>query len=102
MNVLLLIGLKLKENEMKITENRIEVEIVDYTRLETGNVYRCVDDASGYYSGWYLYAMPHHTGNASKVFGFWLDQGAALFTEVTNRFNEFKFVKVDAEIVIHS
>lgn len=66
--------------------------------LQTGEFYECVQSPEEIYLGWILYAvrLSRETG---RVYGVWINEGPAIFSELTGQNDKFRFKKLNMKLV---
>lgn len=66
--------------------------------LKTGEFYECVQSPEDVYLGWILYVV-NLSRESGKVYGSWVNEGPAVFSEMTGQNDKFRFKRLNMKLV---
>lgn len=66
--------------------------------LKVGEFYECITSPEGLYTGWILYVV-NLSGQSSKIYGSWINEGPGLFGDMTGQSDLFRFKKLNMKLV---
>ena len=77
---------------------KVQENVADKSQLTTGEFYECVKSVDDLYTGWILYVV-NTSGQKGKIYGSWLNKGQAIFGDMTDSSEDFRFKKLNMKLV---
>ena len=77
---------------------KVQETVADKSQLTTGEFYECVKSEDDLYTGWILYVV-NTNGQMGKTYGSWLNKGQAIFGDMTDGSEDFRFKKLNMKLV---
>ena len=78
--------------------SKVQENVADKSQLTTGEFYECVKSEDDLYTGWILYVVNVH-GHMGTIYGSWLNKGLAIFCDITDGSEDFRFKKLNMKLV---
>ena len=78
--------------------SKVQENVANKRQLITGEFYECVKSDNDLYTGWILYVVNVH-GQRGKTYGSWLNKGSAIFGDITDGSEDFRFKKLNMKLV---
>ena len=77
---------------------KVQENVADKSQLITGEFYECVKSDNDLYTGWILYVVNVHA-QMGEIYGSWLNKGLAIFGDITEGSEDFRFKKLNMKLV---
>ena len=78
--------------------SKVQENVADKSQLITGEFYECVKSDNDFYTGRILYVVNVH-GQSDTIYGSWLNKGQAIFGDMTDGSEDFRFKKLNMKLV---
>ena len=77
---------------------KVQENVADKSQLTTGEFYECVKSEDDIYTGWILYVVSIY-GQTGTIYGSWVNKGPAIFGDITDGSEDFRFKKLNMKLV---
>ena len=77
---------------------KVQENVADKSQLTTGEFYECVKSEDDLYTGWILYVV-NISSQRGRIYGSWLNKGPAIFGDITDGSEDFRFKKLNMKLV---
>ena len=77
---------------------KVQETVADKSQLTTGEFYECVKSEDDLYTGWILYVVSFYC-QTGKIYGPWVNKGQAIFSDMTEGSEDFRFKKLNMKLV---
>ena len=77
---------------------KVKENVADKSQLTTGEFYECVKSEDDLYTGWILYVVNVY-GQMGQIYGSWVNKGQAIFADMTDGSEDFRFKKLNMKLV---
>ena len=78
--------------------SKVQENVADKSQLTTGEFYECVKSEDDLYTGWILYVV-NISSQKGRIYGSWLNKGQAIFGDMTQGSEDFRFKKLNMKLV---